>query len=275
MTSSQQSQTNLINLISWFENYVNKFQSPDETYTQNINLKKEHTYRVCREIIRLGKSLNLNKEDLNLAKTIALLHDVGRFEQYDRYRTFSDLKSEDHAQLGVKILRQYNVLKEIDKPTTKLILHTISFHNRVALPQNENDRCLFFTRLLRDADKLDILYVVTEYYQNGDTHPNETIELELLDTPQISHEVYNDLVSGKIVNAEHVKNLNDFKLLQMAWVYDINFPLTFQLIQQREYLEKIMDVLPKSDKVQRIYSTLKSYLEKTAKPKLYTEKTQR
>lgn len=256
---------NLSYLFSWFENYVNKFKSTDKNYNQNINLKKEHTYRVCSEIARLGKSLNLNKEDLNLAKTIALLHDVGRFEQYDRYHTFADAKSEDHAQLGVKIIRQKNVLQDLNPSTRDLILCTISYHNRPALPENETDKCLFLTKLLRDADKLDILYVVTDYYQNGSESPNESLELELPDNPQISDEVYNDLILGRTVNAQHIQTLNDFKLLQMAWIYDVNFPLTFQLIRKRRYLKKIRDALPHSEEIQKVYSTVKSYLDKNCK----------
>lgn len=251
----------LNNLKIWFENYLKNFQSSDANYQQNIDLKKDHTYRVCKEILCLAKSLSLNKQALRLAETIALLHDVGRFEQYDRYRTFSDAKSEDHAQLAIKIIRQNHLLKEIDQPTSNLILRTISYHNRPTLPQKETERCLFFTKLLRDADKLDILYVVTDYYKNGSEHPNEILELELPDRPKISNEVYKDLISGRIVNARHLQTLTDFKLLQMAWIYDINFPRTFQLIQERGYLEMIRDALPQSDKVQKIYSKVKSYLD--------------
>jgi len=255
----------LINIISWFKSYANNFQSSNKTYQQNINLKKDHTYRVYKEITRLGKSLNLNKGDLNLAKAIAILHDVGRFEQYEHYRTFSDSKSEDHAKLGIKIICQNQVLKELDKPTSELILRTISYHNHPTLPQNETKRCLFFTKMLRDADKLDILYVVTEYYRNSNEYPNDSLKLELPDSPQMSAEVYNDLMSGRTVNARHLRTLNDLKLLQMAWIYDINFSLTFQLIRQRGYMEKIRDVLPQSDKVQKIYSKVKSYLDKNCK----------
>lgn len=61
---------------------------------------------------------------------------------------------------------------------------------------------------------------------------------------------------------------NDFKLLQMAWIYDINFPLTFQLIQHRAYLQKIGDSLPPSEKVQKIYSTVKPYLDKNCKAEI-------
>ncbi|MFW6129439.1 MAG: HD domain-containing protein [Candidatus Aminicenantaceae bacterium] len=247
---------------SWFENYVLRFKSPDQKYTQNIEIKKDHTYRVCEEIISLGKSLHLNKQDLDLAKTIALLHDVGRFEQYECYRTFSDFKSENHAQLSIKVLNQENVLEGIEKNTAEIIHCSILNHNKASLVQNETGRCLFFSKLLRDADKLDVLYVVTDYYHNGKMHSNESLELELPDDSYISDEVYNDLVSGKIVNHSNIRNLNDLKLLQMAWIYDVNFPHTFQLIQKREYLEKIRDALLQSDEAQNAYTTTKSYLDK-------------
>jgi len=252
----------LMGLKFWFKSYVDKFKSNDRIYQQNINLKKDHTYRVYKEIIGLGKSLKLNNEDFNLAKATALLHDVGRFEQYNRYHTFSDEKSEDHAQLGIKILRQNKVLDELDQATSKLIFRIISYHNRASLPHNETERCLFFTKLLRDADKLDILYVITEYYHNNNKYLNDSLELELPDDPQISDEVYNDLMSGRTVDTRHLRTLNDFKLLQMAWIYDINFPLTFQLVKQRGYMEKIRDALPRSKKVQKIYSIVKSYQDR-------------
>ncbi|MGM0467164.1 MAG: HD domain-containing protein, partial [Acidobacteriota bacterium] len=237
-------QKHLQNIESWFERYVSRFKSPDRIYMQNIELKKDHTFRVCDEIIRLGKSLDLSPEDIRLAKTMALLHDVGRFEQYDQYQTFDDSKSENHAQLSLKVIKKEQVLKGIDSSTQKLITCAISYHNRAAVPSDETDRCLFFSRLLRDADKLDILYVVTEYYHHHSGPSNQSLELDLPDSPHISDKVYKDHIAGKIVEAKHVQNLNDFKLFQMAWIYDINFPLTYQLIKQRQYLEKIRDALP-------------------------------
>jgi len=262
MTTTQRLQE----IESWFTSYVSRFQSPDPAYTRNIELKKDHTFRVCREIIRLGKSLNLSPQDLNLATATALLHDVGRFEQYARYQTFDDFKSENHARLSIKVIDREKVLHKIDPPTKKLITCTILYHNQAHLPSGETDRCLFFSKLLRDADKLDILFVVTQYYQNKDQNPNQSLELELPDTPQISDEVYDDVVSRNIVNAKHIQTLNDFKLLQMAWIYDLNFPLTYQMVKKRKYLEKIRDVLPSSPRAQKAYAAARSYLNKKIIP---------
>ena len=65
----------------------------------------------------------------------------------------------------------------------------------------------------------------------------------------------------RIVDFTHLKNLNDFKLLQLGWIYDINFAPTFQRIQERAYLEKIRDALPKSEEVEEVFSMVQSYLD--------------
>jgi hypothetical protein len=255
------SQETISGLKSWFTSYLKTFQSGDPDYQRNIDLKEEHTRRVCKEILDVGSSLSLDSEDLHLAEVIALFHDVGRFEQYARYGTFSDLESEDHALLGVRVLRENGVLKTLDQKTRELILRTVSYHNRATLPAEETKTCLFFTKLLRDADKLDIWRVVTDYYREMNSARNGVIELGLPDTPEISQDVYTDMMAGRIVRTTCLKTLNDFKVLQMGWIYDVNFPRTFQLVRERAYLEKIRDVLPRTREVSEIYSAVQSYLE--------------
>ncbi len=66
-------------------------------------------------------------------------------------------------------------------------------------------------------------------------------------------------MEGRIVDFTHLKNLNDFKLLQLGWIYDINFAPTFQCIRERAYLEMIRDALPKSEEVEEVFSMVQSY----------------
>ena len=254
-------QETLSALKAWFSDYVKTFHSENPEKQQNINIKKEHTIRVCSEIIDIAESLDLSREELRLAEAIALLHDVGRFEQYDRYGTFSDFNSVNHAVLGIKILRENNMLKNIDQSTRKIILCAIFHHNRVELPRRTIEACLFFTKLLRDADKLDIWRVLTENYSNKNKSRIESLDLGLPDTPEISDKVCQELVAGRPIKAEHLKSLNDLKLLLMGWVYDVNFQRTFQLIRERGYLEMLRDVLPQSGRIVKIYSLLRSHLE--------------
>ncbi len=245
----------------WFADYVQTFKHGDKELQQNIVLKEEHTKRVCKEIVNIGKQLGLNDDELRLAKIIAILHDVGRFVQYTRYKTFVDRQSEDHAELGIKILKKYGVLNRFDKSTKKLIIRTIRYHNRAALPQNETGLCLFYTKLLRDADKLDIWKVVTDYYSQKSGKRNTAIELDLPDTFGFSDEVYQDLINRRIVDIKHVKNLNDFKLLQIGWIFDINFEPTLHSIRSRHYLEMIRDVLPETDKIQEIFDVTQRHID--------------
>ncbi|MCU0473765.1 MAG: HD domain-containing protein [Bacteroidales bacterium] len=243
-------------LRNWFTGYVNTFKYNDPELQRNIDIKREHTERVTEEIINIGKQLGLNDNELNLAEIIALFHDIGRFEQYNTYKTFSDHKSEDHAELGIKILTKYNVLGNLDEEIQNLILCSINYHNKPSLPTGETETCLFYSRLIRDADKLDIWRVVTGYYHRKNGRRNVALELELPDTPDISGEVYKTLMNRQIVDMKHVKNLNDIKLLQAGWIYDISFKPTLYLVKERRYLEMIREALPESTEIDEIFDSI-------------------
>lgn len=243
-------------LKDWFTDYVRTFQYGEPEKQQNIDMKKWHTLRVCAEISALGRQLGLNDDELHLAEIIAILHDVGRFEQYARYNTFVDARSENHAELGVDIIMRSGILDRFDNVIRGLILRSVQYHNRASLPPDEPEPCLFFSKLIRDADKLDIWKVVTDYYSQKETKRNRAIELDLPDTPGFSEEVYHDLMNKKIVNIGHIKNLNDFKLLQIGWVFDINFQPTLDCIRERRYLEMIGKVLPRSERINSVFSTI-------------------
>lgn len=247
---------NVSDLKDWFINYVKTFKYNDSEVQQNIDLKEKHTMRVCNEIINIGKELKLNDHELRLAEIIALLHDVGRFEQYARYRTFADRKSEDHAVLGIRVLEEQGVLKQFEDEIKNIILFSVKNHNQALIAHNESEACIFFARLIRDADKLDILKVVTDYYHRKDNTKNGTLELDLPDTPGFSEKVYRDLMNKKIVNMKNLNNLNDFKLLQVGWMFDINFQPTLDCIKERRYLELIRGVLPESKKIDEIFDII-------------------
>jgi hypothetical protein len=246
----------------WFHAYVQSYASDDPELQRNFDLKERHTFRVCMEITKLGRGMGLSGDEQRLAEVIALFHDIGRFEQYARYRTFLDGRSLNHAEAGVAILRETAVLDNLDAASLDLILYAIANHNKAALPPCEDERCLFFSRLLRDADKLDIWRVVTDYYRRrakGERNP--AIELDLPDTPGISREVRGALKSQEIVQAASIKNLNDFKLLQVGWVYDLNFAPALGRLAEKGYLDMIRVTLPDSAAVREIFSAVDAYLD--------------
>ena len=114
-------QKDISGLKKWFDDYVNGYCADDPAINRSIILKKDHTLRVCRNIKMLGNKLNISDKDMMLAEIMALLHDIGRFEQFAVYGTFMDAVSEDHAQLGLKVIRQYNLLSACDAKEQNII----------------------------------------------------------------------------------------------------------------------------------------------------------
>lgn len=112
----------------WFELYVCQFCTENESFNEAICLKVKHTKRVASEIIELTRSLNLSETQSYMAEIIAMLHDIGRFEQYAKYQTYSDDKSEDHARLGVNIIKRTGVISKFTLTEQNIITDAIMHH---------------------------------------------------------------------------------------------------------------------------------------------------
>jgi putative nucleotidyltransferase with HDIG domain len=238
-------------LKQWFRDFLRAYRSgDDEDLGRNVELKVKHTMHVCKEIRSLSKDLSLNEEEMCLSEAIALLHDVGRFEQYARHRTFADADSEDHAELGLSILRKAAVLDSLAPEDAELIVWAISYHNRPTVPQDATERQRFYANLLRDADKLDIWRVVIEYYQQEPIERNEAVAVGFAESPGISPAVATSLLKKEPVRGADLRNINDFKLFQISWVYDLNFSPTFCAVQERRYLQAIANTLPPTPEVE-------------------------
>ena len=232
----------------WFSMYVGTFRAAGYGQLDNISLKENHCRRVSREISGLGAELGLDESELNLAEVIGLLHDVGRFEQYSRHGTFVDALSVNHARLGSRIIENSGILEEIEPFEKEIIHRAIINHSGLRVPPHEDERPAFFSRLLRDADKLDIWKVMLDYYSGGGGE-NDAVGLNLPPEGEVSEEVLEDLYAARPVDASNLRNQNDFKLLQIGWIYDINFAPAMLRVLERGYLERLAALLPESEEV--------------------------
>jgi hypothetical protein len=61
-----------------------------------------------------------------------------------------------------------------------------------------------------------------------------------------------------------MRTLNDFKLLQLGWIYDLNFPVTVKIIKERQYLEAIRKSLPASEEIDGLMVHLNRFLGRQA-----------
>ena len=91
---------------TWMDAYMKRFVTDDEEVMQGIRIKMIHTGYVTAIARELAQELALCQHDVQLAEIMGLFHDVGRFRQYSIYKTFNDAQSEDHADLGLKVLAE-------------------------------------------------------------------------------------------------------------------------------------------------------------------------
>jgi len=247
---------------TWFDDYVADFYGDDEFINANLKLKEVHTRRTCKEALFLANELGMSDNQKRIAEVIALFHDIGRFEQFIRYRTYNDPRSVNHCLLGLEVLRRTKVLEEVDGPEKQLIEKTVEYHGLRELPKDLSAECLLFSKLIRDADKIDALYVVTDYYRQYAENPEGfKLELELPDEPRYSAEVLERLLSGRLIDYNYLRTLNDMKLCQLGWVYDVNFTATLRLIKNRKLLEALVDFLPKTSDIERVKQKIFEYVD--------------
>jgi hypothetical protein len=56
--------------------------------------------------------------------------------------------------------------------------------------------------------------------------------------------------------------LNDFKLLQLAWLYDLNFTCSLRMVVERDYIRKLADMLPRNTEIARAIEAVRGYVDK-------------
>jgi HD superfamily phosphohydrolase YqeK len=246
---------------AWFNAHARSHACQDPAGQANLDLKTLHTLKVMEEITALAKVLGLPESEIPLAKAAALFHDVGRYTQYTRYRTFSDLKSQNHARLSLNVLAREHVLKGMEREEKSVLVYAIAWHNRPFSPKKGNPRKLLFAKMLRDADKLDIYRVVSVYYRETGKKRNGAVEHGLPDLPAISPEVEADILARRPVQVRNMRTLNDFKLFQVGWVFDVNFRHTFSAILKRGYLDMLQSVLPDTRQVETIFEAARKHVD--------------
>lgn len=248
-------------MYRWFDEYTKQFiGSSDPEISGNTVLKINHSRRVLAVSELVGRSLKLSARDMDIARAAALLHDVGRFEQFALYKTLVDHKSVDHAAAGVKLLLEKKILDKFDKNKRGFIIKAVRYHNLMALPVHETVKTLLFAKLLRDADKIDILHILTGHFTKNNLPENEMIAISFPDKPRITPSVVRDLLNDRTITRKELRTLNDFKLMLVGWLTDLNFPKSVEIVRKRRYLDKLISVLPKKPEILAVYKHIKSKL---------------
>jgi putative nucleotidyltransferase with HDIG domain len=247
--------------INWFNNYCSLFTKLTESQQLNFAIKRDHSLRVADIALLLADKLEWTDEEKQIAFLIGLLHDIGRFSQVVEFDTFSDDKSIDHAENAVKILKEGNLFEVLNFENKELVFAAILNHNKFKISDGITGQELIHAKLIRDADKMDIFKVLTEYYLKRNGKLNHTLTWELPKGTVVSPSVAKEVLAGKMVSKKNVASEIDVKIMQLSWVYDLNFRTTFEYLAKHRYLESVYNSLPKNDLVIEIYRKIKVYSE--------------
>ena len=224
--------------MSAFKKYLENF---DSQYGK-IDLKIRHTYGVVKASEYIANKLNLSNEDIELAKLIALLHDIGRFEQIRQSDSFIENKNMDHAILGNDILFKNNLIRDFIEDTQydNIILKAILNHNRLYIEDGLTERELLHAKIIRDADKTDNFRVKAEEdFENIIDNSSK----DILENDIISENIFNDFMNSKIIVREDRKTYMDFWVSYIAFIFDYNYKFGLEYIKDMNYINIIVDRL--------------------------------
>jgi hypothetical protein len=234
----------LSGITAWFDRFVATFKQDNPADQRNYDLKVDHTRLVRANIDRLAASLQLSTADRSLASAIAICHDVGRFPQFRDFGTFNDATSINHATLAVETLKHEGILDSLAEGQRSILLQAVALHNVFVLPDNLDPVVRRFTMMIRDADKLDIWRVLLEYCSAKPGERASAVTWELPDTGACSELALAEVAAGRMLQRNLLATADDFKLLQLSWVFDLNFDESFRMLAEQGYIWALARLLP-------------------------------
>ena len=243
---------------------IKKYVSKYDIKNERIRVKIGHIERTASIAKQIAKSMKLEKEDIELAELIGLLHDIGRFEQVKQYNTFIDKDSINHGELGVHILFEEGFIPNFieDRQYDETIRRAILNHNRNRKDvETTNNKELLHSKIIRDADKTDIIYMLT--FEDKETAwGNANMEQQ-----KMTDEIYREFIEEKSIDYHKRKTAVDILVSHFAYVFDFNDKHALQIIKEKGYYDKIYNRFHFEDKqteerMEQIYQIVKEYLER-------------
>ncbi len=244
-----------------FDRFVARFRGPDGSLPFALEAKFKHTGEVCEitEKIVAGEA-RFSPRDTLVFRLCALFHDISRFEQYDKFKTFLDRHSFDHGDRSAALIGELNLVPELPAEDRACIVDAVRVHNKFAIPADFPAAHLAAAKMVRDADKLAILRLIIRFF-NGDIS-DPTIRLDLEDTPGWTPSILETALSGKCVVYTDMKNINDFKIGLFAWSGDLNYPASAALALDEDLFGRLRALLPESPDIDRLLGFARIRLEK-------------
>ncbi|MEG1825064.1 MAG: HD domain-containing protein [Cloacibacillus sp.] len=225
---------------TWFNAYVDSFRINGELAPM-LELKRKHSRRVQKLASAIAEALEWSEpHDAWTAHAVGLLHDTARFSQYRDFETFQDSASFDHGERGAEILEKEFDWLGIEESEKNKVLTAVRWHNKIAIPPELPLSSYKWAALARDADKIDVFRMVQYRIENGtiyDMLPRHKKVSGL--SPALVDEIRTTGL-GSYANA---RSLQDYRLIQLTWALDLNFPVSVVTLKDEGIFQKIADDL--------------------------------
>ncbi len=258
------SRPGLAELSGRFDSFVQSFLDGLGTERYHIELKREHTMRVLADARTIAREESLPPDLAEASATAALFHDAGRMPQFMRYRTFKDSASDDHARLGVSALARYGLLRGLPPEQRRLVHGAVFLHNKRTLPPRLPAPLAIVTKVVRDADKLDI-YRIMLTHLTSDKPPDPVVSLGAVRDPlRYSAPLARSILNRELGRYSDLAYENDLRLLVAGWVYDLNWRASRRLLQDRGLLDQVLAALPDDDTIRTLSRQVREDLRRSA-----------
>lgn len=236
----------IINAKKEFKNYVANY-NPEHP---RVALKISHILRVAENCKLIAEALNLSEEEIKLAELIGIFHDLGRFEQVRIADTFSDKESKiNHAEQSVKVLFEDGLIRRFIKEDIydNIIRKAVCNHNKADIEIGLNEKELLFAKIIRDADKLDILYNIT--YEDF----KAILWYKTFDQEEIGSKEIEDIENRRLVDYTNIENNADMLTIFYGYIFDLNFNISLKIIAEHNYLEIFTERVKENFKSEKIH----------------------
>lgn len=241
-----------------FARYLNQYDGKDE----KIRLKIVHTYGVVKAADYITAGLELSSEDAELARHIALLHDIGRFKQLKLYNSFDD-SIIPHAKLSLEILFKDLLIEQFlpERDFDSIIYSAIENHGLYQMDSSLTGRALLHAQIIRDADKLDNFRVK----ELDSIEAMLDISPDALGKEPVSDHAFQCFLNHiPILNSERKTHM-DMWVSYLGYIFDLNFTVSRRYVLDNDYINKLADRIPYSNeetksRMEEIRKTALSYL---------------
>jgi len=210
----------------------------------NLRMKYSHILAVHTLAQRLAAELRLDDQTTFQVRAAALLHDIGRFPQIIESQTYEDVKSINHADLGVRIIQENGVIDHLGADVSKAIEIAVQHHNKLTLPPEIIGKHRTIAEILRDADKIDITRIAIKFHTSELKGKKTEWYTEMSFSPTCNRIVAEALLAGKAVPLAEIGTVYDEFLLYLSWVNDLHFDVSVRHLVKLKRIEYMVNSLP-------------------------------